>query len=432
MNELEKECIRSLAKSAGADPEAALSHCDEALSFRENKRVIKDWLKGDGKMVDLRTEIVQEKVLDEAIAKKIEAELQEKEAMAYSEIVTEKESVIKGMDSAFNEVTKEIEAYNPHCSSITYATIFAAMNGRVGQQKTHVINKGKAGIGKSRGTSELVRILGLPDAVILSGYMTPKKMFEILKKHRTSMIVFDESEMIMNNPQALFVLRSALYGGQVSWLSSKGETLDSFNFTGTIIANMNHFGISEHESAPLFDRTLFNQQNLDNRQIMEKMESTQTYKVDKPIWELVRKRVILARTDGLADLEPAEEETVMQNIRELTSNSSVFSKSLSTRTVWKAKLVARCMKTLFGSLRPDVWEAAKRIMKPYISTDDAEDICVKLLKKNPDLSRLEITELIAEEKGISSRQASRMIKAAIDRGVLVAKNRTSLGLPEVK
>jgi len=89
-------------------------------------------------------------------------------------------------------------------------------------------------------------------------------------------------------------------------------------------------------------------------------------------------------------------------------------------------LVAKCMKSMFLCLDDKVKELFERLAKPYISTDDADDICVAILAQKPDLTRKQLTEIISEQKQISERQASRMVSAAIERGALTAINRSKL------
>jgi hypothetical protein len=296
----------------------------------------------------------------------------------------------------------------------------------MGKQKTNVINMGKHGIGKSRSTSDLLTKLEITDAVIVRGFMTPKKVYETLKQNFCSIVCFDEAENIMNDEMAMFILRPAMFGGVVSWLSMKGDAIDTFDFKGTIIANMNHFGVTEAAAAPLFDRTLFNSTNLDNKHIIEKIQSAQGYKMNDEVWHVIKDKITLIRNEGIEELTADEEKYVMKNIVKVANNATVFNKSLSARARSRAFLVARCMKSLFLELDPTVMQVYEQIVKPYISTDDADDICVRILMQKPDLTRKQLTEIVAEQKQISERQATRMISAAIERNILVAVNRSKI------
>lgn len=431
LNELEKVTLRQMVEQSGKEltDDEFSDIIDENLNWKENKRIIKSYLKGEGHELDLKTELSKERELGSKMAEHHKSVAERESEAQYKEAASRSEDVNKDVLNKTAEIMKEITAYNPHCENITYSTIFASMNANMGRQKTNVINKGKQGVGKSRGSSELVKMLDTPGARIISGWMTPKKLFETLRTYRHALLVFDESELIMNDPQAMFLLRSALYGGSVSWQTSRGEVEDKFQFDGAIIANMNHFSVNQNEADPLFDRVLFNENNLDNQQILEKMKSKGVYQPDDGIWRLVKDRISLVRNDGVAQLTDEESRIVMEYIESLVNVSSVFNKSLSTRAISRARLVAACMKSLFLKLDSDVWALTKKLIKPYIIVDEADDVASSLLNQNKNLTRLELTELIAEKKGISLRQASRLVKASIEKGTLVAVNRSKLALP---
>jgi hypothetical protein len=192
---------------------------------------------------------------------------------------------------------------------------------------------------------------------------------------------------------------------------------------------MNHFGVAEAESAPLFDRTLFNQNNLDSRQVLEKMKTTKTYQMHTELWNLIKDRIVLLRKEGLEELTEEEEKQVMDYVESLVLTCSVYNKSLSTRAISRARLVTKCVKNLFCGLNDELWALAKDLIKPYVIHDDADDIVVKLLRQNPTLTRKELTELLAEHTSRSERQAYRLVKAAIERGAIKAVNRHQVALP---
>lgn len=148
--------------------------------------------------------------------------------------------------------------------------------------------------------------------------------------------------------------------------------------------------------------------------------------MNEEIWKLMKEKIVLIRKEGIDELTEKEEEYVMSYIVEIANASSVFNKSLSARARGRAILVARCLKSMYGGFDDKVKDLFRTIAKPYISTDDADDICVKILTSNPKLSRRELAEIISEQKSISERQATRLIKAAIERGVLIALNRTTV------
>jgi len=427
LHPLEVEALKDIAKAAGADEKKVETVIiDQRLTFDQNKRVLKDWLKGEGKAVDMRSEMVADKELSTRMIDALQEDIEKKETAKYQAIAGRKDSINQKIEVMREDIIKEISAYNPYMENVTYSTLFACMNGKQGKQKTNVINMGKQGIGKSRGTSDLLKKLDIIDAVIIRGFMTPKKLYETLKQNFCSIVCFDEAENIMNDEMSMFILRPALYGGKVSWLTMKGDTIDAFDFKGTIIANMNHFGVTDAAAAPLFDRTLFNGTNLDNKHVVEKIKSAQTYRMNEDVWAIIKDKITLIRTDGVEELTPDESQYVMDFIINIANNATVFNKSLSARARTRAILVARCMKSLFLRFDDKVKEVYEKIAKPYIATDDADDICVRILTQKPDLTRKQLTEIIALQKQISERQACRMVSAALDRGILVAINRVKI------
>lgn len=428
LHTLELAALNDIAKASGI-PETKFNEViDERLSFAENKRLLREHLRAEDKSVDMKAEMVAEKELAPKLAEAAKEEVEKKEKHRYDSVAERKAEVMTAINSRRDEIMKEIDDYNPHMRPVTYSTLFSVMNAKQGSQKTNVINKGKQGTGKSRGTSELIKRLEIPDAVIITGFMTPKKLYETLRHHFASTICFDEAEQIFNDEMSLFILRPAMFGGEVSWLTSRGETMDSFKFEGTIIANMNHFAVKEAAAAPLFDRTLYNETNLTTTQVLDKIKSADTYKMKDDIWNLIRDRVTLIRTDGTAKLTDDEDAYILAYICEVAAQASVFNKSLSARARSRAYLVARCLKSLFNSFDDKVKELYKELVKPYIAMDDADDICVKILAKNGDVTRLELAEIISEQKSISVRQASRLIKASIERGTLIGINRTKVAI----
>lgn len=433
LHALEIEALKEIVRTAGGDAKKAEdSVIDLRLSFEQNKKIVKTWLKAEGKATDMRSEMIADKELQEKMTEAVQQEIAAKEATKYQAVSGRKADINSKIALVRDDIIKEIRDYNPHMENVTYCTLFSCMNGNHGKQKTNIINMGKHGIGKSRGTSDLLQKLEISDAVIIRGFMTPRKVYDTLKQNFCNIICFDEAENIFNDEMAMYILRPAMFGGEVSWITSKGEAVDTFKFTGTIIANMNHFGVTEAAAAPLFDRTLFNSTNLTNLQIIEKMQSAKDYSMKDEVWAVIRDKITLIRNEGLEDLTPEEEAYAFNYLVEVAGRATVFNKSLSARARNRTMLVARCMKSLFLQFDDKVKALFERIVKPYISTDDADDICVSILKQKPDLTRKQLTEIIADQKQISERQATRMVSAAIDRGILTAINRTKIIVTPLK
>jgi len=93
LHPLEVEALKEVASSAGADVKRLEKIIDHRLSFDQNKRVVKDWLKAEGKAVDMRSEMVADKELSEKMIGALQTELGEKEAIKYNQVISKKADI---------------------------------------------------------------------------------------------------------------------------------------------------------------------------------------------------------------------------------------------------------------------------------------------------------------------------------------------------
>lgn len=128
----------------------------------------------------------------------------------------------------------------------------------VGQKKTaSVIVTGDGGLGKSHSVMQALRQTGLKQIrtvdvedgegiqasktfVVVKGYSTAKGLYRTLHDFRNSIIVFDDCDSILKDPDAVNLLKGALdsYDERIiSWNSDRiDEELDrSFLFTGGVV-----------------------------------------------------------------------------------------------------------------------------------------------------------------------------------------------------
>lgn len=112
-----------------------------------------------------------------------------------------------------------------------------------------MIVTGTGGLGKS--TTVMARLNERhlkpgEDYVVIKGFCTPLSLFRQMWQNRDRLIVFDDCDSVLDNIQALNLLKSALDDKpvrEVSWLTSRNEGTDSegdsiprtFQFTGKII-----------------------------------------------------------------------------------------------------------------------------------------------------------------------------------------------------
>ena len=100
-------------------------------------------------------------------------------------------------------VLKELENYNLYCENMTIMTIFSLLQ----KGRFNTMNTGQAGVGKSRSTLELVRMLNLNDIVCLSGHISPLKFFELLEQNPKATILIDESAQTFEVKEIIHLLR---------------------------------------------------------------------------------------------------------------------------------------------------------------------------------------------------------------------------------
>ena len=107
-----------------------------------------------------------------------------------------------------------------------------------------IIITGEGGLGKTYTVLEQLKNRNLvedEDYVIVKGYSTPKALYATLYENRHGLIVFDDCDSVLKDPNSLNILKGALDSydtRKVSWLS-KGFIDDdlpsSFEFNGQII-----------------------------------------------------------------------------------------------------------------------------------------------------------------------------------------------------
>ena len=166
--------------------------------------------------------------------------------------------------------------------------------------------RGSPGIGKSYIVAETLKELSLEEDVhykILSGYVTPKKLFEILKRtkmlEKPKLIVMDDLDSIFNNKTSTSILKGALINFNnkriVSYQSTRGEQEEqSFDFDGKLILIVNNIPRSINIE-PLLDRGIYFSFDSDTETLVNYIEQNVLPKFDlgsneiREIWEKVKR-----------------------------------------------------------------------------------------------------------------------------------------------
>ena len=170
------------------------------------------------------------------------------------------------MEIKKGEIVDEIRNYNPHAEKVTLSTLMMI------NQKVNILNIGKSGTGKSRGSTELLELIKI-HYTLINGHITPKAFFEILQND--GYILFDESAIVLSNKTILNLLLNALWGKKIEW--KNGRELLEHEFKGQIIFNTNEIS-NNRLVMSLIDRLQANHIELNKEQIREKMESRNSYK----------------------------------------------------------------------------------------------------------------------------------------------------------
>lgn len=314
-----------------------------------------------------------------------------------------------------DEILQEIEKYNLHLSNLTLMTIFSMLGGK----RFNILNLGQTGIGKSRSTLELSRLLNLNDIIEISGHITALKFFELLEKYPTSLFVIDEgSNILINNSEIIHLLRSALYDSHVVWYSSfKDESgtqiVRSVFFTGSIIFNCNHFKAFNMNDKALLDRLYVSNTRLTTIEVINKINDS--YEPNKEIWGIVRDRIIQIRNKQINSVLTDEEkgkikEYVIGKIKEITLS---YNSNISVRLLEKITEVFHRFKLFFGEID---WDYCRKISDNYFLDVHAEEnfILKAISSNNGKIKIKELAQIISDFENVSIRTSYRRINEFCD------------------
>ena len=242
-------------------------------------------------------------------------------------------------------------------------------------QKTHIVNIGPSGIGKSYCTKELLQLLKIPHNLI-AGHCSPKAFFEILEND--GVIVVDEGADLLSNSTVQNLLLNALWNGKVEWTNNR-ETLEH-DFKGIIIFNTNKSQSNELMTA-LRDRVFTNNFSLTSNQIKEKIRSAKNYEPCIKIWAKIKEKL---------DKKTELTEPVLEKLYHLIETGE----PKSVREMWKLKKIAVFSLALVGDLS---------LIDYFMETDEVWKIT------KMDIKRSEKVKKIAELKCITERGARKIV-----------------------
>jgi hypothetical protein len=189
--------------------------------------------------------------------------------------------------------------------------------------KTALILTGQAGIGKS---FQVIRTLSEENCFDVNcyhtGYTTALNLYNFLYEHRNDVIFFDDTQGLMNNPNALSILMGALWSSSgrriIRWNSTSGKLKapEKFDFNGRVIFAMNELPRTE-EFKTLASRCFVYHLEFTHRQMMELM-----YEIAKTEHRAISKDNRIAIADFIK--EETDETTIDLNLRTQAKIEELF------------------------------------------------------------------------------------------------------------
>lgn len=327
----------------------------------------------------------------------------------------------------------EISKFNSCCEQITYTTL-----GCFAGTLRAVLNDGQAGIGKSRSTVGLAKLLPRIGARVISGQVSPLALYKLLHECRTSrsVMIVDESFTLLADSVNQQMLRCALYSGTVEWRSQgdKFKSLklpESFSFNGRIIFNTNATNETNPNHKAMLDRVYYNKLMLTGEQVATKMMQKGEYIPDTAIWRAIEERLLQIRTGKIRiGLTSEEKKTLLQfTVHRVLQISRTYNTNLSVRILERVETLWLFLKQLFGEL--DV-EFAKSMAKHYFVINDEEDFIKKVIfEAGGKMATKDLAVILRNTQGYSYRTAQRRIQEYVEIGKIVNPKRGLVALPKV-
>ena len=313
-------------------------------------------------------------------------------------------------------ILKEISDFSPHLDNLTLSTLLGITHW------TSVINIGPKGIGKSRATCELLDFLGLDYEMPFDGHVSALAFFEALETD--GIVVIDESAQILKNKEVLNMLLSALKNKPVHWINNKKNLTHTFK--GIILCNTNEVSRTPMLESVL-DRCIINKITITNEKFYEKQRSSINYKPNINVWYLIMEKLGLlefSKQPAFYNQKPSPLKDLIKNSLELKQypfkpliDEAMYSDKESTRKDIESWIVDKLQKSnvKIGSMR--TFKHTYLIGSfSYMLLNDFSliDTFLDSLSSEP-IKRADKVKLIAEQDGISVRQAQRKMKEIEDK-----------------
>jgi hypothetical protein len=340
---------------------------------------------------------------------------------------------ISSKDGQSAIIKEEISKFNPYCEQITYTTLgcFAGVI-------RAVLNDGPAGIGKSRSTVELSRMLLGIKTQVINGQVSPLAMYKLLYESRfsESVLIIDESFTLLADSQIQQMIRCALYSEIVDWRSqgNKFESLglpESFKFKGRIIFNTNVTNHNDFNCRAMLDRVFYNRLILTGEQIALKMKSRRESTPNKQVWKEIEQRIIRIRNGDInIQLSTDEKNQILDYvIQRILEINRTYNANLSMRILERVETLCLFLKKFFGTLD---FEFAKNLAKHYFIINDEEDFIKKVIAEAGGvIAAKDLATILSEMQRYSYRTAQRRIYDYVSAGKIETPKRGYVALAKL-
>lgn len=356
-----KKFLKDLSKETDIDKIDLMSADSES-----DLDTLKQFVKDEYGVVITREWETKDEILGEAVVEiKENVEAQQKEINK----LFDNNNNFKGKAQ---EILSEIKNYSPFTEKLVISTLIA-----IGQ-KVNVINVGEKGHSKTYSTKGVLDMMSIPYNEI-KGHITPKKFYELAKLYNDTLILIDESAVMLSDREIRNLLLSLLQRERVYWRD------DYFDSSSTLIFNSNHIQDNPVMRA-VMDRCITNVVKLESDEIREKIMSSRSFTPNKEIWENIKNN--LFRHKKL-------DEEVLDKVFRLLEMTEVE----SMRDKWRYINIAECSMKVLGNLN----------FLKYFSKINSIDIILAM-----EMDRKDKVKLIAKETGKSVRTAQRIAK---ERGI---------------
>ena len=294
-------------------------------------------------------------------------------------------------------------------------------------QKFNLSLHSSCGTGKSWNTIILVKFLqgfaDMPFIKELHGFFTPKALIQQIIEKPDATFYVDEAEQLLNDVTIRSLLRQMSFGkGFIAWQTSReAQNISLVRFLGNTIMSRNDkldsqgriIDISNEHLKANLDRAIIITLKPDINEMIRAKQRQYENHIDKGAWDWIAKKIAeLRQNPNEIDLDEQETKEIFEFWKQELRESR--QENVSLRSFDKLIQLFARMK-LFLGLDQDLICICRNLGKRIIKTSIQSNLFSNFINEMP-LTRADLAKKMSEERGISLRQAQRMVANALERG----------------